>query len=196
MPTKPGTLGLREAPGLALNRGAKPAGQRRGRLEPGSRLSCPLVLKQRARILSVGLPGNIQKASAVDNGAGLSRFPRTAIWGCSVLPPADFPPSQYKTHTYTASTLLLASAPAGETKYAGGGDGRWRPECGRRGCHPLFAGRRGLVVTFQCGPPEQGGHLPRPRNPTRGAPETPDEWRGSAKERGDAHHLLGIRPPP
>lgn len=53
---------------------------------------------------------------------------------------------------------------------------------------PALRGRRGLVLTFQCGPPARRGHLSRPRNPTRGAPETPYGWRGSAKERGYAHH--------
>lgn len=92
-------------------------------------------------------------------GSGSPRGPwtRTQAWASSAglrfggsrsHPPADFPLSQYNTraHTLTHSLTLRQHSfwprlPPGRQKYVGGGDGRWRPGCGRRGCHPPAPGR-------------------------------------------------------
>lgn len=136
--------------------------------------------------MSFGLPGNIRQALAVDNGAGLSRFSRTTI--CNVLPPADFPPRQYKTHTYTASTLSLASAPAGETEVCGGRGRKMAPDCGRRGWSPAlrWAPRPGRCISTW--PASAARASPRPWEPDEGCSRDPVRMAAPAEERGRAHH--------
>lgn len=107
-----------EAAGSAPNRigqrwPRRRAKQRHSQGEPGSKLACSLGLKQRGIILSVGLcarswrprthkrpplggPGWPRTAARAWAGS-----PGTEVWVARSPPaPADFPPSQYKTHTY------------------------------------------------------------------------------------------------
>lgn len=115
-----------------------------------------------------------------------ARSAGTEVWGFEPPPPADFPHSQYKTHTYThtASTLFLALAPAGQTEVRGGRGPKMAARLRAARLSPLHVGRPGPVFTSQCGPIEWGGRLPRPGRPGRGAPAAPCAPRVSAKEPG------------
>lgn len=126
------------------------------------------------------------------------RVLRELRFGVSSLPlrPIFRTVSTKHTHTHTLRQhSFWPWLPPGRQKYVGGGDRRWRPDCGLRGCHPLPVGRPGPVFTFQCGPIEWGGRLPRPGRPGRGAPEVPCARPVSAKEPGQ-RPLLGGDPSP
>lgn len=202
---RPATPGFREARCSTLNRGAEPDGPRRSWGELGSRLACPLVLKQRGHFVSRVATELEPAAWEYTKGFGSGsprrrpgRVLRELRFGVSSLPlqPIFRSVSTKHTHTHTLRQhFFWPWLPPGRQKYVGGGDRRWRPDCGLRGCHTLHFGRPGPVFTFQCGPLEWGGRPPRLGRPVRGAPEVPCARQVSAKEPGQ-RPLLGGDPSP
>ena len=134
--------------------------------------STELETRERTKGLGSGGPGD-------DRGQqrGPGRVLRRLRFGVARRFPAsaDFPPSQYKTHTLRQHTLFWPRIPPSKHKYAGGGveDGCWTREgCGARALWPAPRGAPRPGFTLSCG--HQSGQRVSPDREGRpGAPRRP-----------------------
>lgn len=159
--------------------------------------STELETRERTKGLGSGRPGD-------DRGQqrGPGRVLRRLRFGVARRFPAsaDFPPSQYKTHTHCVNTLFFGHG-SRRVNTSMRGEG-WKMAAGPgRAAEPARCGRsaRGAQarVYVELWPPERAACFPRPRGPAGGAPEAPYEWRGVLKAAWTAPTSpFGIRPPP